>query len=432
MPLARTIPLLLLASCVSLPPEAWTTTTASGTSKTSVAPPWAAGPVDIDDAAVFAVAHNPGLVALRAAIDVSDAEVMAAALLPDPDASLGVVVPIGGSGEGVGVDGGIHWQLSSLWTRDSAIDAASADRDAARFRWGWQEQAVVADVRLQASRVVAADARAVIVAAAVDSAAVLVDEARAAVDRGDVTLAVLTLRATTLQQARSHVVDVDRDRDAARRALCADLGLAPGCDARLKPRAPTPTSLPPLAALVATAEACRLDLRALRPAWESNEAQLRGAVLAQFPAVGLAINGGKDTGGFAFGGATVDVTLPVFDGGQGARAIGTATRARLRSELESRHFDVRRDLADAIAVVDLARRERALLLDGAAGLERGEAVLADARAGGDVTSAAWSEARSQLLETRLRLVDLDAAEREAFIALEAATGVADPRPARRP
>ena len=132
------MPIALAVACASVPQEAWPAPTATGAAAASPADP--TGPITIDEAAGIAVARNPTLVALRAALGVSAAGVTAAGLWPDPGVSTGLVVPVSGS-ESIGLDAGIHWQLSSLWTTGPVIAAAAADANAARFQVRWEEQA---------------------------------------------------------------------------------------------------------------------------------------------------------------------------------------------------------------------------------------------------------------------------------------------------
>ncbi len=419
--------LLLSVCCVACASTApvtlatTTTTTTSAPAPTLTAP---LAPISVDEAARFALAHNPQLRAVRAALGVRDAEVFAAGVWPDPDIDLGLVVPIAAAGEGLGVDGGIHWDFSTLWTQEREVAAAQLTADAARSEVDWQAGAVFADIRVQASRMANRKQAAAIAAAAVDSAAHLVDAAADATTAGEATLDALTLRQVALQDARARIAEIDRDRSEAQRRLCAGLGLDPRCGVDVQEPGPPPgpsTSLE-LSALLTRASQQRLDLRALRAAFGANEAAIQGAVLAQFPRIGLALQAGHDTGGFSFGGATVDVSLPIFDGGRGARALTLATRDQLQAEYDARLFDVQHVLADALALIDSARQERTLLQALVPILEHNEAALATALAAGDATSVAWAEVHAQLLDTHLRVLDVDQGEREAFIAIDAATG----------
>jgi outer membrane protein TolC len=88
----------------------------------------------------------------------------------------------------------------------------------------------------------------------------------------------------------------------------------------------------------------RPDLRALQAGYESQEQNLREAVLAQFPSLQLGVTRASDTVGdrsdvgntvHTIGiGATLN--LPLFDRNQGNIAIQKATRAQLLAEYQAR------------------------------------------------------------------------------------------------
>src|SRR5262249_38506642 len=93
---------------------------------------------------------------------------------------------------------------------------------------------------------------------------------------------------------------------------------------------------------------CRLDIAALQAGYASQEAKLHGAVLSQFPKIGLGITRARDTstGGTMGFGITPD--LPIFDRGQGRIAIEKATRQQLFDELAARVFEAHADARRAL------------------------------------------------------------------------------------
>src|SRR5439155_4816106 len=89
----------------------------------------------------------------------------------------------------------------------------------------------------------------------------------------------------------------------------------------------------------------RLDLIALRMGYESQEAKLRGAVLSQFPKIGIGINSARDTTNVITAGLGVTLDVPLFDRAQGKIAIEKATRQQLFDEYVARSFEARSDVA---------------------------------------------------------------------------------------
>ncbi len=124
---------------------------------------------------------------------------------------------------------------------------------------------------------------------------------------------------------------------AAEHGMRALLGLKPDVAVPLAPLAAPP--IPDRAAV--TAAAARLpqvrpDLRALQHGYRSQEAQVRIAVLSQFPNVVVGFTRARDFSNVHSIGGAVSLTLPLFDRGRGQIAIQRATRAQLRAEYQAR------------------------------------------------------------------------------------------------
>jgi outer membrane protein TolC len=80
----------------------------------------------------------------------------------------------------------------------------------------------------------------------------------------------------------------------------------------------------------------RPDLLALRYGYQAADADLRAAILAQFPRLSLGLTGGADTSDVRTLGPQITLDLPVFDRNQGAIAIARASRRKLRAEYIAR------------------------------------------------------------------------------------------------
>src|SRR4029077_16962490 len=101
--------------------------------------------------------------------------------------------------------------------------------------------------------------------------------------------------------------------------------------------------------LLANVESRRLDLLGLRQGYESQDATVRAAILAQFPKMSAAFVRASDTTDVHTSGFNISVDVPIFDRNQGVIATERATRQRLKDEYDQRVFEARSDLAVAIA-----------------------------------------------------------------------------------
>ncbi len=162
---------------------------------------------------------------------------------------------------------------------------------------------------------------------------------------GDVTFDAAAVDLAALLDSRSQLRTAERMVSQTDHQLRALLGLREQVDVRLQPLMPPP--IPDRAAIeaaLATVAQMRPDLRALQFGYQSEEENLRKAVLSQFPSLQLGVNRLSDTAGdtSSFGnvihaysiGATLN--LPLFDRNQGEIAVQSATRAQLRAEYQAR------------------------------------------------------------------------------------------------
>jgi outer membrane protein TolC len=106
----------------------------------------------------------------------------------------------------------------------------------------------------------------------------------------------------------------------------------------------------------------RPDLLALQAGYRAQEATLRGAILAQFPAITFGLTRARDTSNITTNGFSIGLTLPLFDRNRGNIAIETATRQQLKDDYEARllatHSDMQRLAAD-LGTLDAQQAEQA-------------------------------------------------------------------------
>jgi outer membrane protein TolC len=179
--------------------------------------------------------------------------------------------------------------------------------------------------------------------------------------------------------------------------------------------------------LVGELETRRLDLLALRKGYDSQDAKLRAAVLAQFPKATLGFNTARDTGntrtiGF---GATIDI--PLFDRNQGAIATETATRQQLFDEYAVRVFEARSDLASAAANIESINEQLAAAEAALPAFDRLVSAYQHAERRGDLDALSLYSARSTLLQRKVEISKLKQQLMQNWVALELASGQFLPR-----
>lgn len=357
--------------------------------------------------AALAVLNDPVLVAARAGAGVSQARVFAAGLLPDPNIQGGFAALLGGPASVPSIAGSITEDLASLITRGARLRASKARAASARADVLWQEWQVATRAETLATALYADRQSLVALDRARTSLRMLVRTSNQAVAAGALAL----VQAST---AEASLASLDATRDATaqqeqadRAALAALLGVKPEVPIRLDEPRVRALRDATVQRLLATLAVRRPDLIALRYGYRAADADLRVAILAQFPLVSLTVNGGTDTTRVASAGPSVSLNLPIFNGNRGNVAVARATRRQLNAAFTA-------SLAAAQGGAEAARQALATL-DREREVARTRFQAADRAA--KAAHQAW---RQRLIDSRTEadLIDQRAIRRTEVIALD--------------
>ncbi|CCA92532.1 TolC family protein [Novosphingobium sp. PP1Y] len=394
----------------------------------AIARPWLAPvtldlskPLTPDAIATVAVVNNPDLKAQRVRAGVSDAQVFAAGLLPDPGLSLGASQVISGPDPLLDLTSALGVDINALRTRGATRARAEAEARQVRLDLAWAEWQTAGQARIQAARIQGLERVVALAVQSRDVAQSLLTRIQRAAGRGDVAgdrlqaaRVALVSAADTLRTAQSNLAD-------AREQLARLLGFPPGTVFDLAPIA-LPSAPPPVEALFAIAEASRTDLTALRAGYESQEAAVHKAVLDQFPSLNLTINTNRDSAGNLLVGPAVDFTLPLWNRNRGGIAVERATRAALKAEYDARLFQTRADIGAAVAGISVAMEQRADALKGLPELRRYAEASRRAADRGDLSLETAQNADQALRDRRILIAQSENAIVQQSIALELLTG----------
>lgn len=321
------------------------------------------GRLSVADIATLAVLNNPDLLAARAQRDVAAAQRLQAGLLPNPTVTSAVLPLVAGPASTLAWNAGLSEDIKSLVTlsaRRRGAQAAEGQLDAGIL---WQEWQTMTQAGLLAIGLIeGAKSRKLL-----QDAADLLGERNAreqhALAGGNTTIATVTPDLVAWQAARTQLDTLDRTLLARRHQLAALLGLAPDAQLLLAARAEVP-ALDPAAVLAALPGLARRrpDLVALQLGYRAQDAQLRAAILAQFPNLSFGVVGGSDNSNVRNVGPQITLELPVFDRNQGNIAIARATRRQLRDAYAARiaaaDGQVRAMLGETTALARQAARAR--------------------------------------------------------------------------
>ena len=376
--------------------------------------------LDPEEIAVLAVLNSPELRAKRAAAKVSQAQLFAAGLLPDPQITLSADFPAT-PGASIAYAAAASLEIQALLTRSASLAAARSTTRQADLDLLWAEWSAAQQARQLAQTALADEARAVILRRVRDEAQRRAAQTGKALARGDVASQTASADLALQLDAQAQLGTAEHDAAKARRELNALLDLKP--DAQV-PLAPEPVHAPYDDAAVTAAAAGvadrRPDLLALQAGYAAQDASLRKSILAQFPLLNLAGNHASDNSGIRSNGVAGTFALPIFNGGRGQIAIDRATREQLHAEYQARLDQTEAEVAAARAELAGATIQVRELETTVPRLEAMSDRSAAAYARGDIDSGTYLALVQSALSRRADLEDKRLAATQAEAVLETA------------
>jgi len=391
--------------------------------------------LDATEVAMLAVANNPGLKVARDDLGVARAQAFAAGLLPDPQLSLGVDFPEhSGPGLSKAFNLGIGEDVGALLLRSSRRAEARAHVEQVNLDLLWAEWQTVTQARQLFGQVTSLRAQ---LQRLQDEQAALAPVDRyvqAALQAGNLTYDSASAGLDAGADVRKRLGDTAVQLHQAEGDLHALLGLAPEVPLTLVASADPPA---PAASQVQQAlldlPRRRPDLLALEAGYRAEDARLRGAILAQFPALTIGFDTARDTSAIYSKGFSVGINLPLFDRNRGNIAIERATRVQLRDAYAERLLDARSDAHRLQADLQTWQRQDAQL---AAHVRRLDAARRAAERAWRAQLLDWPTylaIRGNVLGADMDLLDLRRQQAQAAVALQALLGNVDiPVPAKAP
>jgi len=380
-----------------------------------------------DEIAVMAVIVSPELRALRDQRGVAEAQVVQAGVLPNPQLAYAYDQPHGNADPTLvsAKSLGLSWDLSALFTHRAQVDSAKAQARSVDLSVAWQEWQESQAARLRAFRILSIKERVPLARDVEAGMADSLDLIRRAVAQGHKTLPDLSQATASWTEAQNARFDLEQQLAQEYAALDLELGLPAGEKVPLK-AAPVFPELPPGAAeanaLLAGLEERRLDLVALKYGYESQEANLRSAVWAQFPKIGLNVNQARDTTPVKTRGYGVTVDLPVFDRNQGQIAIARATRQQLFDEYVARVAEARSQVGQILEQLEVIRRQLRAVEESLPDLDRMNQAFNRALSSRNADLLAARDAQGAQASRRIERSQLRQQALELGVALEIATG----------
>ncbi len=375
-----------------------------------------------DDIATIAIFTSPELRAIRAREDVSQAQVFAAGLIPDPSFTLGADYPRNSSGLVTALAASIGLDIAALARRPAAKRAAQAEIDAVRLDIAWAEWLVSEQAKIQAIKIPYLERSNMLTSQLRRLAEEELSRSLEAMMRGDLPAASLETRRLAATDAASRYRESENLLAQARLDLNRTLGLDPGQRIDIATTVMTKSSPSDVADLYLRSIAQRADLKGMRARYEASSAKQSLAVLGGYPLPVVAVNAGRDTGAIRTLGPSVSLALPIWNRGRGELAMANATRAQLRAEYAARLETVRADIASIHTALGIANKQYEEVADDIRPLISQAEAVSRAVERGDLSQSAGMATRLALLDKQIVANGLAMAVAELSIALEIAAG----------
>ena len=379
-----------------------------------------------DDAATIALYSNPALRAIRDRRGLAAAQVIQAGILPNPVVSYERDFVTGGSTAGTrdGYTFSAGWEFTALIPFLPKQAAARKNLQSVDLDVAWQEWQIAMNARAAIYRVLSLDGQVARAREANEGLQQSTDAVRKAAEAHEKTVLDLAAVESASQDSRATMLGLEQEFEKQRLGLNKILGVEPEIKIALRARVTLPERLEPpdQRGLISDLESRRLDLVGLQRGYESQDATVRAAILAQFPKMSVALTKATDTTNVKTTGFNIAVDVPIFDRDQGVIATERVTRQRLRDEYKQRVFEAHSDIATAIADIRSLDRQIAAAEEALPLLEKvvNSAQTAVEQRTADVLS--YYTARSNLLQKRIQLIKLQEQLVEAHTALEIASG----------
>ena len=363
----------------------------------------------------------------RDELGIASAQAFAAGLLPDPQLSFGNDFPKG-SGNGVtsAFSLGLSEDITALLTRSLRMAAARNQADQVNLELLWAEWQTVAQARLLFDQVLTLRAQHARLEIEQLALAAVEHDIRTALNAENLTYDSASAGLNAGADLRKRLADGAIALHQAESDLHMLLSLAPTAPldlvGTLYQVAPTPEQVQQ--ALLDLPRR-RPDLLALQAGYQSQEAKLRGAVLAQFPALSIGINTARDTTPIYTNGYSIGITLPLFDRNRGNIAIEQATRQQLKDAYEARVLSTRSDMQRLLTDLATTQQQHSVLTAHARQLDVAGNAAEHAWQTGLLDWPTYLAIRSNALSVDLDLLDLQQRQATQAIALQALLGNTD-------
>ncbi|TBR39742.1 MULTISPECIES: TolC family protein [Dyella] len=380
-------------------------------------------PLGPDDVQRLVLLNNPDLRTRAARHAVARAQAARSKAIPNPVLGGSIGYLLSGVGDSTAWTASLSQDITALITLSPRRESADATADAVDAGLLWEAWQVSGKARLLTVDVIEETRQLTFQRTAVDALDRRAERLRQAIAAGQLDRASVAPDLLAAVDAHTALNDLQQRWLDHRQQLAALMGLSPDADL------PLATDLRPQGVDAGHAleraghiKDNRPDLVALQLGYRAQEANVRAAVLAQFPALSLGYDASQDNSRVRNGGPAITLELPLFDRHRNAVDEATATRQQLHDEYAARVASAQDEVRALVAAHRQAADQRdaqAQALDGDLAAAR---MARDAVDGGGIDIRTATDLEVAALSRQSALVALDQRLLEQEVALDLLLG----------
>ncbi|GAC04433.1 MAG: transcriptional regulator [Alteromonadaceae bacterium] len=364
--------------------------------------------LSIDDIASLALLNSPILRVSYEQYRVVNADVYNSTLLPDPQISISTDSPLGNSFNAVNAwSAGIGYDLNSLITYKSVADVGERQNRQAKLELIWTAWQVSLQAKILSVDLYYTQKKLALTAEMITAYERRYEHSKAGMIKGDVTLETNATDLSVLLDAYSQSSLLQRELNQYLHQLQQLLGVDNTTRFPFRDfNDPVELSAEEVASYMLDIDKVRPDLLALQAGYDAQEAKVRAAILAQFPAFNLGISTSKDTGGLRTNGLNIGITLPLFNGNKGNILVAQASRKQLEKEYLNRLQQAYTDVSELVQLNEIITVQQTRFTEHLSTMQNLLASARKAYAQGDLAPLPFLTAESTWFNKSLELLDL--------------------------
>lgn len=364
--------------------------------------------LNLDELANLALFNSPLLKVNQQQYSVSQANAYNLGLFPDPQFSANIDHPTGSVLNTVNAwSGGIGYDLNTLINHENFLDVGDQQIIQAKLSLLWQAWQIKLQAKLLGVNIYYTQQKINLMQNMVATLEQRYQQSKVGISEGNITLETNGTDLSILLDAYSQLKILQQDYNSSAHQLTQLLGIESLTGLTISPlSAPDELSKNILSTALPNIYHKRPDLLALQAGYQAQEATVRAAIIAQFPAFNLGITTAKDTGSLQTKGINIGITLPLFNGNKGNILITRATRKQLAKEYQLRLVQTRAEVDELWQLNKIITLQQTQLTTHLPTLQKLVTSAKKSYANGDIAALPFINMESTWFNKQLEQLDL--------------------------